>query len=48
MDLKVIGMTFKTVFGHTDQVAEDTNKVEGNFAQIRKERLERTGKLTKD
>ncbi len=48
MDLKVIGMTFKTVFGHSDQVAEDTNKVEGNFAQIRKERLERTGKLEKE
>ena len=48
MDLKVIAMTFKTVFGHTDQVAEDTNKVEGNFAEIRKERLERTGKLTKE
>lgn len=45
MDLKVIAMTFKTVFGRTDQVAEDTNKVEGNFAQIRKERLEKTGKL---
>lgn len=45
MDIKVIGLTFKTVFGHTDQVAEDTNKVEGNFAQIRKERLEKTGKL---
>ena len=45
MDLKVIGLTFRTVFGHTDQVAEDTNKVEGNFAQIRKERLEKTGKL---
>ena len=48
MDLKVIGMTFKTVFGHSETVAEDTNKVEGNFAQIRKERLEKTGKLTKD
>ena len=48
MDLKVIGMTFKTVFGHTDQVAEDTSEVEGNFAQIRRERLEKTGKLTKD
>lgn len=48
MDLKVIGMTFKTVFGHTDQVAEDTSEVEGNFAEIRKERLEKTGKLTKD
>ncbi|SFC76423.1 sugar transferase [Butyrivibrio sp. YAB3001] len=46
MDLKVIGLTFNTVFGHSEQVAEDTNAVEGNFAQIRKERLERTGKLT--
>ena len=48
MDLKVIIMTFKTVFGHTDQVAEDTSEVEGNFAEIRRERLEKTGKLTKD
>lgn len=48
MDLKVIAMTFNTVFGHSEQVAEDTNAVEGNFAQIRKERLEKTGKLTKD
>lgn len=48
MDLKVIVMTFKTVFGHTDQVAEDTSEVEGNFAEIRKERLEKTGKLTKE
>ncbi len=47
MDLKVIAMTFKTVFGHSDQVAEDTNATEGNFAQIRKERLEKTGKLEK-
>ena len=47
MDLKVIVMTFKTVFGHSEQVAEDTNAAEGNFAQIRKERLERTGRLEK-
>ncbi|WP_026521661.1 sugar transferase [Butyrivibrio sp. VCB2001] len=47
MDLKVIAMTFKTVFGHFEQVAEDTNATEGNFAQIRKERLEKTGKLEK-
>ena len=47
MDLKVIGMTVKTVLGHTDQVAEDTNQVEGNFAEIRKERLARTGSLSK-
>ncbi len=48
MDLKVIAMTIRTVLGHSDQVAEDTNKVEGNFAQIRKERLERTGKLKEE
>ncbi|MCR5670088.1 MAG: sugar transferase [Butyrivibrio sp.] len=48
MDLKVIAMTFKTVFGHTEQVAEDTNVVEGNFAKIRQERLERTGKLKEE
>ena len=47
MDLKVIAMTFKTVFGHSEQVAEDTNATEGNFAQIRKERLEKSGKLEK-
>ena len=45
MDLKVIGMTINTVLGHTDQVADDTNQVEGNFAKIRQERLDRTGKL---
>lgn len=45
MDLKVLWMTVKTVLGHTDEVAEDTNAAEGNFAQIRKERLERTGSL---
>ncbi len=45
MDLKVIFMTINTVLGHSDQVAEDTNQVEGNFAKIRQERLDRTGKL---
>lgn len=45
MDLKVLWLTVKTVLGHTDEVAEDTNAAEGNFAQIRKERLERTGSL---
>lgn len=44
-DLKVLWLTVKTVLGHTDEVAEDTNAAEGNFAQIRKERLERTGSL---
>lgn len=48
MDLKVIGLTIKTVLGHTDEVAEDTNAVEGNFAQIRRQRLEETGKLRAD
>lgn len=48
MDVRVIFLTLKTVFGHTDQVADDTNKVEGNFAKIRQERLERTGRLEKE
>lgn len=48
MDLKVIWLTVKTVLGHTDEVAEDTNAVEGNFAQIRRQRLEETGKLRAD
>lgn len=50
MDLKVLAMTVQTVFGqvfgHREEVAEDTNAVEGNFAQIRQKRLEETGKLT--
>ena len=48
MDMKVIWLTVKTVFGHSDEVAEDTNAVEGNFAQIRRQRLEETGKLRTD
>ncbi len=48
MDLKVIAMTVKTVLYHSDQVADDTNKVEGNFAKIRQERLNRTGKLKEE
>ena len=47
MDVLVIVKTIKTVFGHSEQVAEDTNAAEGNFAQIRQERLEKTGKLEK-
>lgn len=43
MDLKVLWMTVQTVFGHTEEVAEDTNAAEGNFAEIRKKRLEETG-----
>ena len=46
MDIKVLIMTVQTVFGRREEVAEDTNAVEGNFAQIRKKRLEETGKLT--
>lgn len=45
MDLKVLWMTVQTVLGHSDEVAEDTNAAEGNFAQIRQKRLEETGKL---
>lgn len=48
MDMKVIWLTVKTVLGHSDEVAEDTNAVEGNFAQIRRQRLEETGKLRAD
>lgn len=44
MDVKVLALTVKVVLGKSD-VAEDTNQAEGNFAQIRKERLERTGRL---
>lgn len=47
MDIKVLWMTVKTVLGHSDEVAEDTNAVEGNFAQIRQKRLEETGSLKK-
>lgn len=47
MDLKVLWLTVKTVLGHSEEVAEDTNAVEGNFAEIRKKRLEETGSLEK-
>ena len=39
MDLKVIFLTVKVVFVK-ENVAEDTNSVEGNFAEIRKARME--------
>lgn len=45
MDLKVLWLTVQTVLGHTDEVAEDTNAAEGNFAEIRKKRLEETGRF---
>lgn len=44
MDMRVLFLTVKVVLGKSD-VAEDTNRAEGNFAQIRRERLERTGSL---
>ena len=47
MDVKVLWLTVKTVLGHSDEVAEDTNVVEGNFAKIRQKRLEETGSLKK-
>ena len=47
MDVKVLWLTVETVLGHSDEVAEDTNVVEGNFAQIRQKRLEETGSLKK-
>lgn len=47
MDMKVLWMTIRTVFVHSDKVAEDTNAVEGNFAEIREKRLADTGSLEK-
>lgn len=40
MDIKVLCMTVQAVIGHRDGVAEDTNKAEGNFAEIRKKKQE--------
>ena len=47
MDCKVLFLTVKAVFSRSG-VAEDTGRTEGNFARIRQERLERTGKLEED
>lgn len=44
-DIKIVFMTIKVVLGHSDSVAADTNAAEGNFAEIRKKRLQETGKL---
>lgn len=44
MDLKVLFLTVKVVFDRSD-VAEDTSQAEGNFARIRQERIDRTGRL---
>ncbi len=40
-DLKIIFMTAIKIFKHSD-IAEDTNKSEGNFAEIRKSQQEQT------
>lgn len=39
MDIKVILLTIKVVLSHSD-VAEDTSQSEGNFAEIRKAKME--------
>jgi lipopolysaccharide/colanic/teichoic acid biosynthesis glycosyltransferase len=39
MDVKVLLLTVKKVFAHSD-IAEDTNVAEGNFAKIRSAQLE--------
>ena len=41
MDCKVIIMTIKTVLGHSDTVAEDTNAAEGNLAQIQRKKMQK-------
>lgn len=40
MDLKVLWMTVKVVFGKSDEVAEVTDDVEGNLAEIRAAKAE--------
>ena len=39
-DCRIIGKTFGAVFGHKEQVAVDTNAVEGNLAKIRQEKAD--------
>lgn len=46
MDCEVIVRTVRTVLGHSEEVAEDTNAAEGNFAQIRKAQFDRAGAIT--
>lgn len=38
LDVKILWMTVKQVLGRSDTVAEDTNAVEGNLAEIRRNR----------
>lgn len=47
MDVKVLLLTVKTVLGVGNDVAEDPDEVEGDFADIRKKRLGETGSLEK-
>lgn len=46
MDLKVIFLTLKVIFVK-ENVAEDTNFVEGNFAEIRKAKMEKPSNYNK-
>lgn len=46
-DIKILFLTVKKVLNHSD-IAEDTNKTEGNFAQIRKESMKEKELLKKD
>lgn len=41
MDVKVLWMTVKVVFGKSDEVAEVTDDIEGNLAEIRAAKQER-------
>lgn len=43
LDMKIFFMTIKKVFVH-ENIEVDTNRVEGNFAEIRKARMEAEGK----
>ena len=40
MDVKIILKTLKKVFVR-ENIAEDTNKVEGNFAEIRRNQIQK-------
>ncbi len=46
-DCRVLAMTVRQVVARSSDVAADTSAAEGNLAQIRRERLERTGTLEK-
>ena len=45
-DIQIIWMTVQKVLTHTG-IAEDTNKIEGNFAELRKKQIKESG-LDKD